>query len=586
MFIFQVIRIAIGSTNSYNGVTSLQRIVVMLKQYRTFLSAVIIILFSTIVVLMMYSYTVETSLSTVKKDIETNNLNRLRILVNSLDYNVEQLDMLSVALNADSKMGLLKSVDLMDNYDQDQLMLDLSDKMKLQSFTQGWNVQIDIYSTLLNKWVGSSQNQSPPPADLAEGQWILDRSQKLFSMYRKYDQFTVRVTFPKANLENMLDSAKLENNDPFFYYSDSIIIANRSFHTTQVQELVSKMSPKMRDKNEGTELITAGNIDYMVSFLKAETLGWYMVDYVPLDKALQPIVRTQVFFYITCVLLFLSGMVTVIFFYRKVQVPILTLLKGVRHLQKGDFSHRISRTSNAEFAILYHNFNHMAQQIEDLIENVYKEKIISREALVKQLQAQINPHFLYNCLFFINNMNRMGNDEAVNAMTQNLAEYFRYTTRINDPLTTLEKEIGVVRNYLNIQSLRINRLHTQINIPESMISLLVPKLLIQPLVENSVIHGIEKKQSAGLIHISGTDVGDRYSLVVEDDGRGMQPEEIQSLLHRIEQPLDETMGCALWNIRQRMLIQLGSKASLNIAQSKLGGIRIELIWDNSNPSEE
>ncbi|MGF9696441.1 sensor histidine kinase [Paenibacillus sp. MABNR03] len=558
----------------------------MLKQYRTFLSAVIIILLSTIVVLMMYSYTVETSLDTVKKDIQTNNLNRLRILVNSLDFNVEQLNMLSVALNAESKMGLLKSVDMMDNYEQDQLILDLSEKIKLQSFTQGWNVQIDIYSTLLNKWVGSSQNETSPSADLADGQWVLEGQQKLFSMYRKYDQYTVRVTFPKANLENMLDSAKIENNDPFFYYFDSVIIANRSYQNSLVQELVSKISPMMMDKSEGTELITIGNKDYMVSFLKAQTLGWYMVDYVPLDKALQPIVRTQFFFYITCVLLFLSGVITLIFFYRKVQVPILTLLKGVRHLQKGDFSHRISRTSNTEFAILYHNFNNMAQQIEDLIENVYKEKIISREALVKQLQAQINPHFLYNCLFFINNMNRMGNDEAVNAMTQNLAEYFRYTTRINDPLTTLEKEIGVVRNYLNIQSLRINRLHTQINIQESMMSLLVPKLLIQPLVENSVIHGIEKKQSAGLIHISGTDEGDRFSLVVEDDGKGMNPEEIRSLLHRIEQPLDDTMGCALWNIRQRMLIQLGSKASLNITQSKHGGIRMELVWDKSSELEE
>ncbi|TDL69366.1 hypothetical protein E2R58_09405 [Paenibacillus amylolyticus] len=557
----------------------------MLKQYRTFLTALIIILLSTIVVLIMYSYTVETSLSTVKNDIQMNNLNRLRILVNSLDYNVDQLDMLSVALNTDSKMGLLKSVDLMNNYEQDQLMLDLTDKMKLQSFTQGWNVHIDIYSVLLGKWVGSSQDRTPPPENVIEGQWILDGSQKLFSMYRKYKQYTIRVTFPKANLENLLDSAKLENNDPFFYFYDSIIIANRSSHVEELQKLISKIPLKSYNKNEGTELITINQTVYMVSYLKAETLGWYMIDYVPLDKALQPIVKTQTFFYITCVMLFLSGIVTLLFFYRKVQVPILTLLKGVRHLQKGDFSHRISKTVNSEFAILYHNFNNMTQQIEDLIENVYKEKIISREALVKQLQAQINPHFLYNCLFFINNMNRMGNEEAVSAMTQNLAEYFRYTTRINDPLTTLEKEMGVVRNYLNIQSLRISRLNTQIDIPDTMLPLPIPKLLIQPLVENSVIHGIEKKQSAGFIHISGIHNEDRVTLFVEDDGKGMEPEAIQNLLRRIEQPLDDSMGCALWNIRQRMLIQLGYGANLNITQSKYGGIRIELTWLYSSQSD-
>ena len=220
----------------------------------------------------------------------------------------------------------------------------------------------------------------------------------------------------------------------------------------------------------------------------------------------------------------------------------------------------------------------MAQQTEELIEKVYKERIASREAQIKQLQAQINPHFLYNCLFFINNMNRMGNDEAVTAMTQNLAEYFRYTPRLNEPVTTLEKEIGVVRNYQNIQCLRMNRLQYDIDIPEAMMRLTVPKLSLQPLVENSIIHGIEKKQSAGKIRISGAMEGNRCRLVVEDDGKGMEPEEIAALLDRIAQPPDDSMGCALWNIRQRMLIHFSPGSGLRIEPIRLGGLRVELVW--------
>lgn len=558
----------------------------MFKQYRTFLSTVSIIVLSTVVVLIMYTYTIETSLTTVKEDIKTNNLNRLRILINSLDKNVEQLGMLSVAINADSKMGLLKSIDMMNNYEQDQLMLDLSDKMNLHTFTEGWNVQLAIYSTLLNKWVGPAQSESPPPADMQEGKWILESPIKSFALYRSYPYFTIRVTFPESNLRQLLDSAKADNNDPFFYQSDYPLISSRFSNNEKINELLSKLTSRITGQIEGTELISIGDMDYMVSYLRSEELGWYMIDYVPLGDALQPIVRTQYYFYFTCLLLLVTGIITVTFFYRKVQVPILTLLKGVRQLKNGEFSHRIRRTSNNEFDILYFNFNDMAQQIEDLIEKVYKEKIISREALVKQLQAQINPHFLYNCLFFINNMNRLGNDEAVTAMTQNLAEYFRYTTRLNEPLTALDKEIGVVRNYLNIQSLRMERLQFDIHIPDSMKSCQVPKLLIQPLVENSVIHGIEKSQLAGLVRIRGSENEKGFSLTVEDDGKGMTHEEILALTSRIKQPLDDTMGCALWNIRQRMLIYFGTDSSMRIDRSVLGGLLVELNWPHRNEQED
>lgn len=561
----------------------------MLKQYRTFLKAVLITILSIIIVLIMYSYTNDISQGIVQDNIRDNNLNRLRILVNSLDHSIEQLNMLSVAITADSKVKLHSSIDLMNNYEQDQLMLDISEKIKLQTFTQGWDVEISFHSTLLSKWAGKNPNQQLPDRKEDYGVWILEQSpsKKQFSLYRNYDSYTIRVAFPIMNIVNLLNSAKLDNNDPFFYHPDtSEIIANSSSDLTRIHKLLSKFNTNLGEKDEGTEIIAIESSDYLLSYLRSEELGWYLIDYVPLDEALQPIIKTRTFFIIACTLLLLSGLVTILFFYRKVQVPILDLLKGVRTLRDGDYSHRIQKKSNNEFDILYHNFNEMAQQIEELIENVYKEKIISREAMIKQLQAQINPHFLYNCLFFIDNMNRLGNDEAVHAMTQNLAEYFRYMTRLEDPMTTLEREIGVVRNYLNIQSMRMNRLRYEIDIPDSMMTLNVPKLLIQPLVENSIIHGIENKLNAGYVRIVGRTDGKQVQIIVEDDGKGMTQEEIQVLLERIEQPLDENFGCALWNIWQRLQIGFGPNSSLTIEPSALGGLKVELKWDRPNETEE
>ncbi|WP_028611671.1 sensor histidine kinase [Paenibacillus harenae] len=552
----------------------------MFKQYRTFYSILVLIFLTTVIVLSLYTYTINTSLKTVRTDIQSNNLNRLRFVVNNLDHNVQQLTMLSMALETDAKVGLLPSIHLLDNYDQVKLMMDLTDKMNLQSFSEGWNNQVSIYSHILGKWIGSTATQEAPPGDVSEDDWILEPVQERFSSYRIHEGYTIRVTFPVNNLREMLDRSRVENNNPFFYFAGNPIISNHRSNDGVIRNIMSKLIPFLTVGKEGTEAISVDGTEYLVTYLRSDALGWYLINYLPMDEALKPITRTQIFFYITCAMLFLAGAVIALFLYRKVQVPLLTLLKGVRLLKHGNFSFRIKGASRNEFDFLYDNFNEMAAQIEDLIEKVYKEKIASREAMVKQLQAQINPHFLYNCLFFINNMTRLGNDEAVTAMTQNLAEYFRYSTRLDEPTTTLEKELSVVNNYLRIQCLRMARLRYEIDIPDGMMRLSIPKLLIQPLVENSVIHGIEKKMSAGLVRITGYEDGDCYRLVIEDDGKGMAEEDIRELLWRMQQPLDDSMGCALWNIRQRMDVHFAAPAGIEFARSDLGGLYVTLYWPN------
>lgn len=558
----------------------------MFKPYRTFYNILLLILFSTVIVMVMYTVTINNSLAIVREDIQINNLNRMRFLVQSLDQNVEQLTMVATALEADSKVGLLPSVNMLEKFDQIKLILDLTDKMKLQSFSEGWNNQISIYSSILNQWIGAYSSESPPATDTSSSQWKLDYSSGQFSTYRIHPAYVISVTFPLNNLREMLDRARVGNNDPFFYRSGVPVILNHYSSEDKINTLLDKLTPRLSGREEGTEVMKVDGTDYMVNFIRSNELDWYMIDYLPMDEALQPIEKTRNFFYIACVMLFMGGVATAMFLYRKVQVPIIELLRGVRLLKHGDFSHRIEKVSRNEFDYLYTNFNEMASQIEDLIEKVFKEKIVAREAMVKQLQAQINPHFLYNCLFFIDNMTRLGNDEAVTAMTKNLAEYFRYTTRLDSPTTTMEKELGVVRNYLNIQCLRMDRLHYEIEIPDTMKRLSVPKLLIQPLVENSVIHGIEKKQSARLVRVYGVESNDQYRIIVEDDGIGMTDETINKLMNRIQQPLDNTMGCALWNIGQRMQIYFQEPSGMEIELSELGGLRVILYWPKKTPEED
>jgi two-component system sensor histidine kinase YesM len=218
------------------------------------------------------------------------------------------------------------------------------------------------------------------------------------------------------------------------------------------------------------------------------------------------------------------------------------------------------------------------EQIQNLFERVYLEKIHVREARLKQLQSQINPHFFYNCFSFISSMAKLKDTQAVIAMSQNLASYYRYTTRQEKDMATLAEEIDFIRNYLEIHKLRKKRLDYVIEIPQVMNNLLIPRLLIQPLVENAVVHGVEAKAGAGLIRITGYRNGSLVCIAVEDNGKGMSEGEIVSLQQRLMQPMDEEMGCGLWNIHQRVMLRYGEQAKLRLTRSELGGLKVSLMW--------
>jgi len=333
-------------------------------------------------------------------------------------------------------------------------------------------------------------------------------------------------------------------------------------------------------------VVQLGGENYLVSSVKSSYLDWHLVDVVPLEQILGPISFSRNLFYLSMVLLFAVGISASILLYRNVQRPIRQLIKGLQSVQRGDYSVRISSNVRNEFSFLFYRFNDMSRQIQDLIENVLNEKLRSREATLKQLQAQINPHFLYNCLGYIINMAQMKEEEAVVSMAYNLSAYYRYTTRMERQTAALDEEIRLLVNYLDIQKLRNGRIDYTIEIPEEMLAQRVPPLMIQPIVENAVIHGVGKSYTSGEIRISG-EISDGFcSIYIDDDGPGLEQGEYYALNLKMREQLREEMGCGLWNTNQRIIHQFGDKSSLCFKKSPLGGFRTEIIWEIASGEEQ
>lgn len=274
----------------------------------------------------------------------------------------------------------------------------------------------------------------------------------------------------------------------------------------------------------------------------------------------------------------LSGIAAASALYWNVQRPILRLVHAVQRIKRGDYAYRLPKKSNNEFAFLMQNFNEMATQIQDLIENDLQSRILARDATLKQLQAQIHPHFLYNCLGFIINMTKMGKDQAVMDMAYHLADYYRYTTRMDNQGVSMGEELAFVRIHLEILKLRNETLTYSIELPEELAEIRVPRLLIQPIVENAIVHGLENVDYPGRVKIRVYVKDSQVYLEVEDNGIGLSAEEIDQLQMELRIPAGEYAGCGLWNVYQRLQGNYGADAKIAFIPSRLCGLTVQLVW--------
>lgn len=263
--------------------------------------------------------------------------------------------------------------------------------------------------------------------------------------------------------------------------------------------------------------------------------------------------------------------------------PMVKLIRAFKRIEEGNLELNIRHDKADEFGYLYERFNEMLIHLKVSIDEVYNQRILLQDAELKQLQSQINPHFLYNCLFSIIRLIKMQKDEEAVIFTNQLAKYFQFITRNSRDTVPLENDVAHARHYVMLQLTRFSdRVSVEFEqLPASLKPYSVPRLIIQPLVENAFVHGLENVLEGGVLRVTFVDEPEheRFIVVVEDNGENGEEglERLSALLmdDQNKQHTQEITG--ILNVHRRLRYMYGPESGLKVGRSALGGVKIELI---------
>ena len=253
----------------------------------------------------------------------------------------------------------------------------------------------------------------------------------------------------------------------------------------------------------------------------------------------------------------------------------------MKKASEGDFSVNLAEgISKNEFNDLNTGFNHMIQKINSLIQTVYKAELLRKEAEYASLQAQTNPHFLYNTLDTICWQAKLAGNDAIFDTTYSLASLLRASMGNTDPYITVSQELSYIRDYIQIQKARFrDKIQANIAVEPALMPVMIPKLILQPIVENALLHGIMmKEEKKGTILLTGWKEGNDIVFIISDDGAGIPPEKLDSLLDEHTQAVvgssSRHIGVSNTNLRLKSLY--GSKYGLSFTSVPGQGTEVTL----------
>ncbi len=320
--------------------------------------------------------------------------------------------------------------------------------------------------------------------------------------------------------------------------------------------------------------------NFLVNYAEIDNSGWktfHIVDIEYFTREVNSIMWVTLMVALLCVMvsfpitLMISNFLT---------SPIQELLNSMNRFKKGEFEEKVNFKYNDEIGKLVEGYNEMVQNIKQLIEESYLLKIKEREAELNALQAQINPHFLYNMLDTISWRAFRRKEKEISQMVRSLSKVFRLSLNRGKSLTKVSSEKELIFYYLSLQKIRFkDKLEFSLHFDENILEETIPKLIIQPIVENAIVHGFEQTSETANISIHGYSDDTFLHFLVEDDGIGIEYETLDNIEKNNngeDGVKPKTTGYAISNIKERLNIHYGDNYNFSF-KSEIGvGTKVEI----------
>ena len=415
-------------------------------------------------------------------------------------------------------------------------------------------------------------------ADLAKGKWVLinntndEDTLQLIKLVKDLQTYKpigyIRIGLKRSYIEKMTNHISFGNDG-----SIAILDADLERIGGAVEEsLVSKMSEET--SSQGNFSYEEGGSECTVVYIHSNITGWDTVGLIPLEYIKKDLVGIQYLTVVLIVFAIIIGITISIAIAQSLVSPLENTVNALERFSRGDFEVRLKENRADEIGKMNRVFNKAIKDINELMQKVTHVEILNKEMEFKTLQSQMNPHFLYNTLDTINWLAFKEEQMEICNLVTAISNLIRVSISNKQSIITLEQELNYVKDYLYIQHVRYkDRFDTIYDIDESLLNQTVPKLIIQPIVENAIIHGIENTKNKNLLYISIKYENECIDIVVKDTGIGMTEEKVSELLKEsttVENgELEIHTNLGLYAVHKRLKFMFGDLYGLNI-QSKEG----------------
>ncbi len=346
----------------------------------------------------------------------------------------------------------------------------------------------------------------------------------------------------------------------------NVVLSMRTYGNEFMEAVNKAFLEKDREVAESSKVYSTPNGEMLIISRDFSRLGWLILGVLPLREFLTIGQSLTPLLYMTGLIGIILELLFAILMTRTISKPIIRLSKSMREAAENNFSELLEPQGNDEIGELTESFNFMLTQTTSLMDQIHYQHERERELELLALQSQIKPHFLYNTLESIASLIQMGSDEDAFNLTKSVSLFFKGVLSDGKPIITIREEVEILKHYLVIQKVRYQeKLSYEIAIDEDILDQRIIKLTLQPLVENSIYHGLKASHHNGMIAITGWKEDGFVRLRVKDNGVGIHPDRLQELTYEDGSVKMHSIGFGLSSVDQRIKQYYGKSYGIKIS---------------------